>query len=75
MKRIYRNKENGMLSGICAGLAEYFSIDVTIVRLVMVFATVATGFFPLIVTYVVGAVIIPEKSDLPPADSSSLHKS
>lgn len=75
MKRVYRNKQNGILAGICAGLAEHFSIDVTLVRLLIVFATVLTGFAPLIITYLVGWVIIPEKTDLPPADSSSLHKS
>jgi len=64
MKRIYRIEEQGKVAGICAGLGEMFNFDPTLIRLAMVFACVATGFFPLIVAYVVGWVIIPRKEDV-----------
>lgn len=33
-KKLYRDKVNGKISGVCAGLAEYFEIDVTLIRLI-----------------------------------------
>lgn len=35
-KKLYRNTENGKLGGVAAGLADYFNVDVTLVRLVFV---------------------------------------
>jgi phage shock protein PspC (stress-responsive transcriptional regulator) len=60
MKRIYRSKTDQKLGGICGGLGEMFKLDPTLVRLALVFATIVTGFFPLIITYIIGWVIIPE---------------
>ncbi|MBN1984418.1 MAG: PspC domain-containing protein [Chitinivibrionales bacterium] len=61
MKKIYRVEEGKMVAGVCAGIAEAFSFDASIVRLATVFACVATGFFPLAITYVVGIFVIPQK--------------
>ena len=36
MKRLYRSQTDIMIAGVCAGLADYLSVDVTIVRLVFV---------------------------------------
>ncbi|MGC9363341.1 MAG: PspC domain-containing protein [Fidelibacterota bacterium] len=60
MKRIYRSKTDVKLAGICGGLGEMFNIDPTIIRLLMIFATIATGVAPLVITYLIGWVIIPE---------------
>ncbi|MDD5541405.1 MAG: PspC domain-containing protein [Candidatus Neomarinimicrobiota bacterium] len=60
MKRVYRSKTDQKLAGICGGLGEMFNIDSTLIRLALVFATILTGFFPLVITYIVGWVIIPE---------------
>jgi len=65
MKRIYRDERQGRIAGICAGLGELLDIDPTIIRLALVFLCVVTAFVPLTVTYLVGWVLIPEKSDLP----------
>ncbi len=65
MKRIYRREDQKMIGGICAGIADMFNIDPTIVRLVAVFLTVTTGFMPGIVVYLIGWIIIPDKSALP----------
>ena len=32
-KRLYKSRDNRMISGVCAGIAEYFGIDPTLVRL------------------------------------------
>jgi phage shock protein C len=49
------------LSGVCGGLAEYMNVDATIVRLLYVFLTLFTGFFPGIILYVVAALIAPKE--------------
>lgn len=61
MKKIYRLREGKKVAGICAGIADMFSIDVTMVRLALVFATVLTGIWPGIITYLVGWYLIPER--------------
>lgn len=64
MKRIYRDEANGKVAGICAGIGEMLSVDPTVVRLVVVFLAVATTFWPAVLTYVAGWIIIPDKSEL-----------
>jgi len=54
-KRLYRSSRDKMVCGVCGGIAEYFNIDATIVRLVAVFLP-GFGLF----AYIIGAVIIPE---------------
>jgi phage shock protein C len=64
MKRIYRDTDNKMVAGICAGIGEMINIDPTIIRLAVVFTTIVTAVFPCIIAYLVGWVIIPEKKDI-----------
>ena len=57
-KKLYRNTDNRIIAGVCAGLAEYINIDPTIVRLIWALVGLTgTG----IVAYLVAALIIPEK--------------
>jgi phage shock protein PspC (stress-responsive transcriptional regulator) len=58
---LYRLAERKMVSGVLAGVAEKYLWDVSIVRLVAVFLTIFTGVWPGVVTYIAGAVIIPDK--------------
>ncbi|HPD25301.1 MAG TPA: PspC domain-containing protein [Candidatus Marinimicrobia bacterium] len=60
MKKIYRSRTDQKLAGICGGLGEIFNVDSNLIRLALVFATILTGFFPLLITYIVGWIIIPE---------------
>ncbi len=58
-KRLYRNTSDKMLCGVCSGVADYFSLDPTLVRLgVVVLCAAAGGGF---LAYIVAAIIIPEK--------------
>ena len=60
-KKLYRSKENKKIAGICGGIGEILKIDPTIIRLVLLFAMILTGIFPILITYIIGTLIIPEK--------------
>ena len=57
-KKLFRSKNNKKICGVCGGLAEYFNMDPTIVRLVAVVLTLAGGCGVL--AYIIAALIIPE---------------
>ena len=60
-KRLYKSNKNKMIDGVCAGIAEYFSIDPTLVRLGAVVLTCAGGCG--ILAYIIAAIIIPRNPD------------
>lgn len=49
------------MGGICGGIAEFFRVDSTLVRLGAVFLCFITGVVPLVFVYFIGWIIIPEK--------------
>ncbi len=59
-KRLYRSRTKKMIAGVCGGIAEYFDVDETIIRLGVAFLTVMTAIFPGILLYFMAAVIMPE---------------
>ena len=60
MKKLYKSN-NRMIYGVCAGVAEYFGIDPTIVRLIWAaLALSGTG----ILLYIVAAIVMPENLDV-----------
>jgi phage shock protein C len=59
MKRLYRSRTDKMVAGICGGMGELYEIDPTLIRLALVFLGLATAIVPLLVAYIVGAIIIP----------------
>tara|TARA_B100001142_G_C13827705_1_gene459153 strand:+ start:203 stop:388 length:186 start_codon:yes stop_codon:yes gene_type:complete len=58
MKRLYRNKKESKIAGICSGLGDYFNIDPIIVRLIFLFGLFIGGG---IIVYLIGWFIIPIK--------------
>mgnify|MGYP000756196460 FL=1 len=58
-KRLYKSSENSMLCGVCGGMAEYFDIDPTLVRLAWVILTCFGG--AGIWAYIIAAIIIPKR--------------
>ncbi len=60
-KKLTRDTENKIGSGVLAGFGEYFAIDPTILRLVYAFVTIITGVFPGILVYLLAIALIPEK--------------
>ena len=59
MKRLTRKLDRKMLFGVCAGLAEHFNVDVTLVRLAVVAVAIFSQAFPMLVMYIIAAIIIP----------------
>jgi phage shock protein C len=59
-RKLYRNRTNRMIFGVCAGLAEFFGIDPTVVRLVFV-AGALLGFGSFILIYLVMFFVVPEE--------------
>ena len=58
IKKLYRSRDEQMLAGVCGGLAEYFGIDPTIVRLLFV-ATVLLGMGGAVLVYILMMIIVP----------------
>ena len=61
MRRFYRSTSNVQLAGVCSGFAEYFDLDPTLVRFVVIVATICTGFVPGILIYIAAALVFPKK--------------
>jgi phage shock protein C len=59
--RLYRSQSDRMVAGVSGGMAEYFDVDPTIIRLAWVLAFFATGPLALLL-YVMCALIIPRES-------------
>ncbi len=61
-KKLYRSESDRMVGGVCGGLAEYFSIDSTIVRLIFVLIGVygRTG----LALYIILWIVIPTQSTI-----------
>jgi phage shock protein C len=58
-KRLVRPRANRKIAGVCAGFAEYFDLDVSLVRLVWLIVAVMTGIGLL--TYPIAWIIMPEE--------------
>lgn len=58
-KKLYRSSSNEMIAGVCAGIANYFNVDPTIVRLAFLVMALAGG--PGILLYFILWIIIPQE--------------
>ena len=60
-KKLYRSRNDKKLCGVCGGLADYFGLDVNIIRV----AAIVSGFFGGLglVAYIAAAFLIPEQGD------------
>ena len=56
-KKLYKSNQNKMLDGVCGGIAEYFGIDPTVVRLIWALFSLMGGCG--ILAYIIAAIIIP----------------
>lgn len=60
-KRLYKIEQGKKLDGVCGGIAEYFDIDPTIIRLAWILFTAFYG--SGIIAYIIAAIVMPKKSD------------
>lgn len=58
-KRLYRSVQQKMLGGVCAGLADYFDLDVSLVRLIFVGVALLTAILPMVLFYLIAWLVIP----------------
>lgn len=57
-KRLYRSRRHVMLAGVCGGIAEYFNVDPTVVRLAWAVITILTAGTGLL-AYIAALIIMP----------------
>ena len=62
MKRLYRSQKDRKLAGILGGLGDYFEIDSNVLRLLAVLLFLISGFFPVLITYIIAWIIIPDEN-------------
>ena len=58
-KRLYRKRDGRMIAGVCNGLADYFDIDPTIVRLGWLITVFCFG--GGVLAYIIAAIVIPNE--------------
>ena len=58
-KKLYKVTDGKILAGVCGGVAEYFNIDATIVRIGWVVLSALWG--AGVIAYIIAAIIMPEK--------------
>ncbi len=59
-KRLTRSRNERMIAGVCGGIAEYFDIDPTLVRIGYVLLSIVSAAFPGVLLYFLLAVIMPQ---------------
>ena len=60
-KKLYKSRANRVVAGICGGIGDMTGSDVNVVRIIALVLLCLTMFVPLIITYIAGMFIIPEK--------------
>lgn len=58
-KRLYRSNENKVIAGVCGGIADYFNMDPTLIRLAWILFCALGG--SGVLAYLVAGLIIPER--------------
>lgn len=63
-KKLYKSTSDKKIDGVCAGLAEYFNQDPTLIRAIYAGLTVFSAFIPGVVAYFVFSWIMPTKEEV-----------
>ncbi|MEM7290102.1 MAG: PspC domain-containing protein, partial [Pseudomonadota bacterium] len=64
-KKLYLDKENAKVSGVCAGIADYLDMDPILVRIVFVLALIFGFMIAMIMYFVLAAVLKPKPASAP----------
>lgn len=65
MKKLYRSS-NRILAGVCGGIAEYFDVDPTLIRVVYATLSLFSAGFPGILLYIILMILMPNYNQLNP---------
>ena len=58
-KRLYKSSTDKEVCGVCGGIANYFDVDPTVIRLIWVIFTLAGG--SGLIAYIIAAIIMPDE--------------
>jgi phage shock protein C len=64
-RRLTRSRQHKMIAGVCGGLAEYFVLDVTLVRVAYVIVSILSAAFPGILAYIILMFVMPPPDSAP----------
>jgi phage shock protein C len=67
-KKLYRSQKKKMIAGVCGGLADYFDIDVSLLRLLFVAFTLLTAVLPFVFFYLIAWIIVPVQTEISPGE-------
>ncbi|WP_044741462.1 MULTISPECIES: PspC domain-containing protein [unclassified Anoxybacillus] len=60
-KKLVRSYHDRKIAGVLGGLAAYFRIDSTLIRLIFVILLLSTGIMPFVLFYVIAALVMPQE--------------
>jgi phage shock protein C len=64
VKRLVLKEKGKKVTGLCAGIAEYLNIDVTVVRLIVIVLALTTWLFPTVLAYFIASTITPKEGEI-----------
>jgi len=73
-KKLYKSSTDKKISGVCAGIANYFGIDPTIIRIIYVCLSLMSASFPGLILYIALAFILPEDDGMIDTDSKNVQE-
>lgn len=62
-RRLRRSRNDRMIAGVCGGIAEYFVLDPTVVRVLYVLVSILSVVFPGTIVYILLWILIPARED------------
>ncbi len=64
MKRLVLKESEKKITGLCAGIADYIEVDVTVVRLIVLTVIIMTAVVPGTLVYLIASAITPREGDV-----------
>ena len=65
MKRLYKSRYDSKIDGVCGGVAKYFGIDSTLLRVIVIIGVLTGIGLPLVIIgYILAAVIMPREPEI-----------
>ncbi|NOU59449.1 PspC domain-containing protein [Marinifilum caeruleilacunae] len=64
MSKKLKRSSNKMIAGVCAGIAEYLNLDVTLVRILYVLISIFSAGFPGLLIYLIFWFVMPDHNEI-----------